>query len=556
MDTPTLTRHQNGNRVMTDSKQFYDKLRGNKTPPKNGQEPPPGVPPPSGDTPSWVLRELARKINEFAAMAANSGRNAQLNNLACEFGRLPIPEPQLRSTLLEACRTNGLLAEDGLRQCNDTIDSGLTKARQDGPKTTYIEAPSHVEEIDAADLAPENDDDDEKRDLHALAVSRRAYELRINDEARALWTHQQAQTLGQQAPDPVTLTDFLNVEDEDATYRIKDLLPTGGRALLVAQQKAGKTSLIANLIRALADGGHFLERFSCDQVGAVTLLDTELDERMLRRWLRDQDIRNTDNVKVISLKGKIATFNIQEPSTRAQWANKLRGSDFVILDCLRPCLDVLGLSEDKDAGKFLVAWDALMSEVGNAESVVVHHMGHAAERSRGDSRLIDWPDVNWRIIKESQSEDADMEEIGGDGGMRFFTAHGRDVNVPEFTMVWDDKSRTIKYREGGRRRAKKERQERQNKYENDAVISILSKFPGLTKNKLVEKMQEEHIGEDRAGKAIQAAVANGTVHTEPGKNRSQLHYVQGDQWCQPSGGGGGVPPIGGLPVTTHSGVDE
>jgi hypothetical protein len=411
--------------------------------------------------------------------------------------------------------------------------------------------------VDVADLAAETDDDDgEKADLHALAVGRRAYELRVNDEARALWTHQQAQNLGQQAPDPVTLTDFLNVEDEDATYRIKDLLPTGGRALLVAQQKAGKTSLIANLIRALADGGHFLERFSCDQVATVTLLDTELDERMLRRWLRDQGIRNTDNVKVISLKGKIATFNIQEPSTRAQWADKLRGSNFVILDCLRPCLDVLGLSEDKDAGKFLVAWDALMSEVGNAESVVVHHMGHAAERSRGDSRLIDWPDVNWRIIKESQSDDADMEEIGGDGGMRFFTAHGRDVNVPEFTMMWDDKSRTIKYREGGRRRAKQERQERQNKYENDAVISILSKYPGLTKNKLVEKMQEEHIGEDRANKAIQAAVANGTVHTEPGKNRSQLHYVQGDRRCQPSGGGGGVPPIGGLPVTTHSGVNE
>ena len=123
-------------------------------------------------------------------------------------------------------------------------------------------------------------------------------------------------------------------------------------------------------------------------------------------------------------------------------------------------------------------------------------------------------------------------------------------------MIWDDKSRTIKYREGGRRRAKQERQEKQNKYEKDAVISILSRFPGLTKNKLVEKMQEEHIGEDRANKAIQAAVANGAVYTEPGKNRSQLHYVQQDQQCQPSGGGGGVPPIGEHTSPLHSEVDE
>src|SRR6516164_8438251 len=150
---------------MTDSKEFYDKLRNAKTP-KNRQDTPPHTPPPAGDAPSWVRRELTRKIDEFAAMPADSGRNAQLNNLACEFGRLPIPEPQLRSTLLEACRTNGLLAEDGLRQCNDTIDSGLTKARQDGPKTTHTEAPPHVENVNwefFTGSSDDNDNDDEKR---------------------------------------------------------------------------------------------------------------------------------------------------------------------------------------------------------------------------------------------------------------------------------------------------------------------------------------------------------------------------------------------------------
>jgi hypothetical protein len=53
-------------------------------------------------------------------------------------------------------------------------------------------------------------------------------------------------------------------------------------------------------------------------------------------------------------------------------------------------------------------------------------MGHGQERSRGDSRLLDWPDVNWKIVKESQSE-TDPDEAPGD--RRFFSALGRDVNV-------------------------------------------------------------------------------------------------------------------------------
>jgi hypothetical protein len=290
-------------------------------------------------------------------------------------------------------------------------------------------------------------------------------------------------------------------------------------------------------------------------VGIITLIDTEIDERMLRRWLRDQSIQNTDRVKIISLKGKIATFNIQEPSTRAQWAGRLEGSEFVILDCLRPCLDVLGLSEDKDAGKFLVAWDALMSEIDNAESVVVHHMGHAEERSRGDSRLIDWPDVNWRIIKESQSADADVEEIGGDGGLRFFTAHGRDVNVQEGTLIWSEKKRTITFADGGRSKVRRERKDRQTTYERQAIIAILSKNKnGLTKNKLIEKLREENIGEDRANAAIKASLGNGIIYTEPGPNRSQIHKLNAAEvevGSPASGGGGGVPPTGGTTSPPH-----
>jgi hypothetical protein len=59
---------------------------------------------------------------------------------------------------------------------------------------------------------------------------------------------------------------------------------------------------------------------------------------------------------------------------------------------------------------------------------VVHHMGHAAERSRGDSRLLDWPDALWKIVRDKDDED----DTGMDDpqGSRYFSAYGRDVDVP------------------------------------------------------------------------------------------------------------------------------
>jgi len=58
------------------------------------------------------------------------------------------------------------------------------------------------------------------------------------------------------------LTEFLAVPDTDAQYRISERLPTAGCALLTAQCKAGKTSMVDNLVKALADSRLFLNQFA------------------------------------------------------------------------------------------------------------------------------------------------------------------------------------------------------------------------------------------------------------------------------------------------------
>ena len=497
--------------------------------PAQPQQPanPPKPPAPPGHITPYANAAVENECATLASMPPDSGRNHALNRAAFNLGSLilagEVEEQYVRDKLLEACHHNGVLAEDGQRKCEQTIDSGLrganvkVGAREVKPLEDTIE-PAAVLDLSKVGMADaDTEEAREQVDAHTLAVRRRAHEIRVNEEARTYYNTWVAKQLGQSRPAPQMLDDMLAVPDLDATYRIENLLPTGGRALLAAQFKAGKTSMMSNMIRALVDGGSFLDTFPVDPVDRITLIDTELDENMLRRWLRDQGIRNTHKVQVFCLKGKLSTFDIINGHTRALWAEDIKGSDFVILDCLRPCLDAIGLSEDKDAGKFLVGWDALMAEAGATESVVVHHVGHVGERSRGDSRLLDWADVNWKIVKESQQEGANQGELS-DGGRRFFSAHGRDVNVAEGQLVWNAENRSLTFKEGGRKVAK-------TLDTVDEIRKLLSNsmyYSGIGIVALTEKLGELGIGKHTARNAIKKAIEDRVLIETPTKGNAKL----------------------------------
>lgn len=264
--------------------------------------------------------------------------------------------------------------------------------------------------------------------------------LRLQSKAAALRMFNQSHTAAQ-APPVHSLTQFLQQEDEPVEYRVHGLLPAGGRIVLAAQYKAGKSSMVGNLVKSLADGKAFLDSFYVDPAAAITVVDDELSEGQLRRWFREQEIQNTDAVHIVPLRGALSTFDILDPVTRKEWARRLQGTEVLILDCLRPVMDALGLSEDKDAGKFLVAFDALIAECGAREAVVVHHMGHGGNRSRGDSRILDWPDATWSIKREDPEDP---------NSPRYFEALGRDVKVSESLLEWNPDTRGLRIAGGGR----------------------------------------------------------------------------------------------------------
>jgi hypothetical protein len=226
-------------------------------------------------------------------------------------------------------------------------------------------------------------------------------------------------------PASYPLGEFLLQEPNADPQLIKGLWNTGGSVLLAAQFKAGKTTLRDNAVRCLADGGMFLDKYPVTPIvgGSIVVIDLELSPDMMREWLRRQGIKNTDRVEVIPMRGLAHTLDWTIPEIRTMWADRLRALNcqVLILDCLRPALDALGLNENFDAGKFLNGgFDPLKREAGIPNGMVIHHMGHNGDRIRGDSSMLGWGD-SWRLVRPGDDP----------AGKRFFTAYGREIDEPQ-----------------------------------------------------------------------------------------------------------------------------
>jgi len=233
----------------------------------------------------------------------------------------------------------------------------------------------------------------------------------------------------------------------------------------------------------------------------VTLVDFEMDARKVRQWLRDQQIRNTHSVHVIPLRGKVSAFDILDPKIRSEWAARIALSDVAIFDCLRPILDSLGLDENRDAGRLLTALDELLNEAGVPEGMLVHHMGHAGERSRGDSRIIDWPDATWKLVRENP----ELEN-----SPRYFSAYGRDVFRAESLLEYNPQARRLTLKGGNRQDAANERLV-------PTLFELLRVNPdGMSGRQIELALNEAGHGRNEARKVIAYAVGRLYLVTSPG----------------------------------------
>jgi hypothetical protein len=92
-------------------------------------------PPPIPYEVNYAIKALSNACEELRACPADSHRrNKLLNILSYKMGRLIVRRwlwrPLAEESLLEACGANGLLEEDGKKQCEDSIASGIEAGMQ------------------------------------------------------------------------------------------------------------------------------------------------------------------------------------------------------------------------------------------------------------------------------------------------------------------------------------------------------------------------------------------------------------------------------------------
>lgn len=321
-------------------------------------------------------------------------------------------------------------------------------------------------------------------------------------------------------PVGISLADLLSRPAEEIPYRIQGVLPKDGRAILAAPMKAGKTTFIGNLLRSLADGDPFLDRFDVKPVtGRIVLFDFEMPEVLIQEWLRAQNIRNIGAIHIHSMRGRGDLFNILSPTIRAEWARMIRDLDgeIIIGDPIKPVLDSLGLSEHVEAGKLLTAFDALLKESEASEAVWTHHMGHNGERSRGDSTLRGWPDVEWKLVTERDQKTG--ERIPNTPV--YFWAFGRDVDVPEAELKYDRETRRLTLADplNPESRSRKNSAERKSEDRKETILAYIEDNPGS----ITQNLTDAKVYQPRDASLLRALVKEGLVHFVR-EGRAKFYY--------------------------------
>jgi hypothetical protein len=259
----------------------------------------------------------------------------------------------------------------------------------------------------------------------------------LKDDVSREWSHQEARRLVRRyreaaevyaLPEPRSLREQLTEADDETMWCVEGLHEQGSSTMLVAESKAGKTTLAMNLVRSLLTGDPFLRQFKvdADEDAKVLFLNYELSESMFKRWFGRMGLGDEENDRLFAYHLRGRRLPPDQPHARAQLVQiiqKLGDVAWVIVDPLQRAF--LGDSNNNDeVGAFLEALDALKAEADVPNLLLIDHTGHTEKgRARGASVKAGWPDSTWSLVKEN--------------GIRRFAAFGRDVEVKSTPLRFD-----------------------------------------------------------------------------------------------------------------------
>lgn len=313
-----------------------------------------------------------------------------------------------------------------------------------------------------------------------------------------------------------TLTDELAIPDDPVVYTVADVMPTGCNVLLTAQFKTGKTTLINNLTRSLADRKPFLDRFDISDVpGRIAIFNYEVDRRQYRRWLREMGIIDTEKVTPLNLRGyRLPLVSKWVEDWLVRWLEQHEIGVWIVDPFARAFVGS-GVSENDntEVGRFLDTLDVIKSRANVSDLIMPTHTGRGEmeegqERARGATRLDDWADVRWLLTKDEHDA-------------RYFRATGRDVEVEESELTFDETSRTLSLTGGNRHQGRSNRI-------SATIIQVVANNPGIGSRELREQVRAGvgRVGVEALGEALGLLEERGRLRVEQGAGRRPArHYL-------------------------------
>ncbi|MDR3658505.1 MAG: AAA family ATPase [Mycobacterium sp.] len=281
-------------------------------------------------------------------------------------------------------------------------------------------------------------------------------------------------------PEQGSLADQLQNVDTAMVYVVEDVFPDGAICQVNAQFKIGKTTLVTNLVQSLATGDPFLRRFRVKSVGNIAHWNMEVSQNTLLGWYRKQGMPDEALGKCfpLSVRGNLS-LDFNNDSVVAWTLKWLKDND--IQAWIIDPLSKLYRDDENSSTEFNKWWlrlEHIAREAGLKLVVVVHHTGHANERSRGTSAMMGNPDV---LLSYTHAGNLGEK---APSNLRYLSAIGRDVDLPSTEINWEADTNTLFCTNSGTTRVQaksdvKARQVAVAVWESDAPLKVGDLYAAL-----------------------------------------------------------------------------
>jgi AAA domain len=225
----------------------------------------------------------------------------------------------------------------------------------------------------------------------------------------------------------------------DTAWLVDKLVPMNGSLGLFAERKAGKTTTVVEMVRALLSGDKFLGRFAShlSAEARVALLDTEMTPAMLHREYAKVGVadEHLDRIDLHALRGRSRLLDLRDELTRSRWHGLIATGSVIVVDCLYTVLAAAQVDESSaQVSDIIDGIKALAVESDAAALVIVHHLGKDPSKgARGHSSIEGGVDTLATIW---------LDGPPAAGTPRLFSATGRmDVDVPAALLRRSDDNR-------------------------------------------------------------------------------------------------------------------